>query len=208
MHSIDQVDTAAALVWYAEAAEILDHKEMSSDGGQRRQALHICHDVLSLTVSDPNLVASRTADVSYPPSSMKSMPRPKESRASRRTSHPMKERPYPTRHTSHQQPARTPLIPEPVTPLEDKLCAPNLPYFVNRTASKELPVYQLKKAGGNKLLTQIRKIDGKPDVLRDELEKWLGMKAGDAVVNPVTRHVVLKGHHRQAVRKFLWERKF
>ena len=170
------------------------------------------HNYLSNTItSDLNLVASRKASPSYPPSSMPSKPRPKISKASRRTSHPPKQRDYPTRQPTHAPPPRRKLIPEPVEFLPTAECAPNLPYFVTRTGSNELPVYHLRKRGGNLLLTQIRKIDGNPLMLRDALNATLPLnekKGQTAVVNHNTGHVIVKGHWRDHVVKFLRERMF
>ncbi|KAI7080944.1 hypothetical protein KC356_g9381, partial [Hortaea werneckii] len=50
---------------------------------------------------DPNLLASLKASPTYPPPSMNSLPRPKESRASHRANHPRTTRTYPTRHPTH-----------------------------------------------------------------------------------------------------------
>ncbi|KAF2481939.1 mitochondrial large subunit ribosomal protein-domain-containing protein [Neohortaea acidophila] len=157
---------------------------------------------------DPNLVASRTASPTYPPPSMKSLPRPKLSRASRRTSQPPKQRPYPTRQPSHHQPAPPKLIPEPVAPLPPAECAPNLAYFVTRTRNNELPVYHDSKRGGNMKLTLVRKIDGEVEVLRDQLRARLHLKKEDCIVNPITRQVVMKGHWKPEVANFLRERQF
>ncbi|KAK4611640.1 hypothetical protein CLAFUW4_12940 [Fulvia fulva] len=157
---------------------------------------------------DRNLAASRTAPESYPPPSMKSLPRPKESKASRRTSYPLKERHYPTRHQSHHQPQVPKLIPQPVQPLSPERCAPNLPYFVTRSANNELPIYTLRKRGGNLKMTRVKKIDGDRLRLRDALRVALGVADKDAVVNSVTGHIMIKGHHKPRIEKFLRERKF
>jgi large subunit ribosomal protein L49 len=139
---------------------------------------------------------------------MESLPRPKESRASHRTAHPRAERHYPTRHPTHSSVASPKLIPEPVEPLPPQQCAPNLPYFVSRSRNNELPVYTLRKRGGNLKLTRIKNIDGKPETLRDELRETLRLEKEEASVNPITRHVMLKGHHKPAVERFLRERRF
>ena len=139
---------------------------------------------------------------------MKSLPRPKVSRSSRRTAHPTKERPYPTRRRTHTPVDPINLLPEPVEPLPDTQCAPNLQYFVTRTSSNELPVYTLRKRGGDLKLTRIKKIDGDPEVLRDELRQALGLEGKDCVVNNLTRHVVVKGHHKPQIDRYLRERKF
>ncbi|KAK0926805.1 54S ribosomal protein img2, mitochondrial [Friedmanniomyces endolithicus] len=159
-------------------------------------------------LEDPNLRASRSASASYPPKSLKSLPRPKESRASRLTNYPRAERAYPTRHLTHSPIPYPKLIPDPVSFLPTEQCAPNLAYFVTRTPSKELPVYQLTKRGGNMKLTRIRKIDGRPETLRDALRVELNLGDKEAVVNAVTRQVVLKGFWKKEVDLFLRRRMF
>ena len=58
-------------------------------------------------------------------------------------------------------------------------------------------------------MTRVRKIDGDASVLRDELRKALGLtKKEECVVNPITGHVVLKGHFKDPVSRFLRERMF
>ncbi|TKA74945.1 hypothetical protein B0A55_04944 [Friedmanniomyces simplex] len=157
---------------------------------------------------DPNLRASRSASPSYPPKTLKSIPRPKESRASHRTKHPRAERAYPTRHPTHSPLSSSRLTPEPVSPLPTEQCAPNLAYFITRTPSKELPVYQLRKRGGNMKLTRIRKIDGRAETLRDDLRAELKLGEKEAVVNAVTKQVVLKGFWKKEVDVFLRRRMF
>ena len=139
---------------------------------------------------------------------MKSVPRPKESRASHRSRHPRKVRDYPTRHPSHTTTTPSTLIPAPVVPLPEHQCAPNLAYFVTRTPSNELPVYTLRKRGGNLKMTRVKKVDGRVEMLRDDLRSALGLAEAEALVNPITKHVMLKGHHGKAVEQFLRERMF
>lgn len=60
-------------------------------------------------------------------------------------------------------------------------------------------------------LTRVRKIDGDPAILRDELRVAIGLWGGkreDCVVNPLTNQVVMKGHFKPQVEKFLRERMF
>lgn len=162
-----------------------------------------------LTLSpDANLTASRTADPAYPPRSMRSIPRPKESRASRRTGHPTKERHYPTRRLSHSQPALPKLIPDPVTPRPETESAPNLPYFVSRSSMNNLPIYLLRKRGGNLKVTRIKNIDGDRMILKGELCRELGVKKDDVAINSVTGHINVKGHWKTKVETFLRERRF
>lgn len=158
---------------------------------------------------DPNLTASRSADAVYPPSSMRSMPRPKHPHASRRASLPPIQRPYPTRGATHKAKIAEPLIPGPIKSLEPALCSPNLPYYVNRSRSNELPIYnERKREGGSQLRTVVKKIDGNVETLRNELCVSLGLPTGDVVINPVTRHIQIKGHHKKAIQHYLWERRF
>ncbi|KAK5135030.1 hypothetical protein LTR08_005690 [Meristemomyces frigidus] len=157
---------------------------------------------------DKNLTASRSASPTYPPKSMKSLPRPKESRSSHRTKHPRPERAYPTRHPTHTITAAPTLVPAPVEPLSSDQCAPNLPYFVTRSPSNELPIYTLKKRGGNLKMTRVKKVDGQVEALRTALVEALGLPEKECSVNPITRHVMMKGHLKPQVEKFLRERMF
>ncbi|TKX24632.1 54S ribosomal protein img2 [Elsinoe australis] len=152
-------------------------------------------------VEDPNLVASRTAPKSYPPPSLKSQPRPKESRSSHRTSQPTRTKNYPD--SAPAQHSVAPIVP----PLETE-CAPNLPYFVTRTPSNELPIYHFHKAGGNKKLTRIRRIDGNVEALRNEVQNHLQLKREDCVINQLTKQVVVKGHVKPQLEAFLQAKKF
>lgn len=150
---------------------------------------------------DRNLVASQTAPAIYPPPSLKSLPRPKESRASHRTSQPPKSRNYPDR-----MPA--PHLRAPVELLPESQSAPNLPYFVTRTPSRQLPIYLDQKRGGNLLQTKLRKIDGDKEALRTALEKELKLRAKDCTINTVTGHIVMKGWFKPQIEAFLKARRF
>ncbi|THZ41353.1 hypothetical protein D6C87_05792 [Aureobasidium pullulans] len=160
-------------------------------------------DVYTPPTVDPNLVASRSASPSYPPTSLKSIPRPLTSHASHRTSQPTKIRNYPDRVSQKDAPAtlETPTLPE-------SEIAPNLPYFVTRTPSNELPIYTLRKRGGNMRLTRVKKIDGKIDVLRDALQMELGVPDAECVINRLTNHVMIKGWHKPRIEAFLKARNF
>lgn len=61
-------------------------------------------------------------------------------------------------------------------------------------------------------MTLVRKVDGKVEALRDELRTMLGTSVGldqdRVVVNGVTRQVVIKGHYKMEVERFLRERRF
>lgn len=161
-----------------------------------------------LTSLDANLTASRYAPEAYPDPSIRSLPRPKESRASRRTAYPVKQRPYPTRRPSHHQPDLPKLIKEPVQALPESESAPNLPYFVSRSRFNSLPIYHLRKRGGNLKVTRIKNIDGDKLELRNALKQALGVTEGNIAVNSVTGHINIKGHFRTQIDRFLRERRF
>ncbi|TGZ82787.1 hypothetical protein EX30DRAFT_394057 [Ascodesmis nigricans] len=78
-----------------------------------------------------------------------------------------------------------------------------LPYFIHRTNSKNLPVYQRKKTQGPKLETQIRKIEGDVGVLKDHLVEALQISKDDITVNRTTNQILIKGHCRQKVMDLL-----
>lgn len=70
----------------------------------------------------------------------------------------------------------------------------NLPYFVRRTGSNQLPVYLVTKAGGTKQLTKIQKTEGDLDTLRTDLAYTLGVdpRSPDVSINRLTGHIIVK----------------
>jgi large subunit ribosomal protein L49 len=70
----------------------------------------------------------------------------------------------------------------------------NLPYFVRRTGSNQLPVYLVTKAGGTKQLTKIQKTEGDLDALRDDLAYSLGVdvRSPDVSINRLNGHIIVK----------------
>lgn len=57
-------------------------------------------------------------------------------------------------------------------------------------------------------MTRVKKIDGNKLVLRDALREVLGVQEKDAIVNSVTGHIMIKGHHKPQIEKFLRQRMF
>ncbi|KAJ5141329.1 hypothetical protein N7526_002324 [Penicillium atrosanguineum] len=86
----------------------------------------------------------------------------------------------------------------------------NLPYFVRRTGSNQLPVYLVTKAGGTKQLTKIQKTEGDLDTLRDDLAYTLGIdvRSPDVSINRLNGHIIVKGWRKPEILKFLSERNF
>ncbi|KAL3426248.1 mitochondrial large ribosomal subunit l49 [Phlyctema vagabunda] len=86
--------------------------------------------------------------------------------------------------------------------------APVSAYRIARTASKNLPIYLLEKRGGNMKLTKVRKIEGDVSVLRAELQEALGLGEKEVVINQLTKQIIVKGHRKPEIIKFLEERNF
>ncbi|KAL2829702.1 mitochondrial large subunit ribosomal protein-domain-containing protein [Aspergillus cavernicola] len=92
----------------------------------------------------------------------------------------------------------------------------NLPYFIRRTPSNQLPVYLITKAGGTKQQTKIQKTEGDMDALRSDLARYLGLESGDAravkssdiTINRLNGHIIVKGWRKPEIQKFLLERNF
>ncbi|KAL1962083.1 hypothetical protein VTN77DRAFT_611 [Rasamsonia byssochlamydoides] len=92
----------------------------------------------------------------------------------------------------------------------------NLPYFVRRTPSNQLPVYLEKKAGGTKQQTKIQKTEGDLEALRSDLARALGLESGepnakkspDVTINRLNGHIIVKGWRKPEIQKFLLERNF
>ncbi|KAL4918869.1 mitochondrial large subunit ribosomal protein-domain-containing protein [Aspergillus aurantiobrunneus] len=92
----------------------------------------------------------------------------------------------------------------------------NLPYFIRRTPSNQLPVYLVTKAGGTKQQTKIQKTEGDLDALRSDLARYLGLESGernaakssDITINRLNGHIIVKGWRKPEIQKFLLERNF
>jgi large subunit ribosomal protein L49 len=78
-----------------------------------------------------------------------------------------------------------------------------LPYFVHRTENNNFPVYQEYKAGGNKLQTRIRRVEGNLQFLRDQIESALRMEKGQVKISSLAGHVIVKGRRRDEIVRFL-----
>ncbi|OBT68940.1 hypothetical protein VE03_01314 [Pseudogymnoascus sp. 23342-1-I1] len=87
--------------------------------------------------------------------------------------------------------------------------AQSLEYRVSRTPSAQLPIYLLAKRGGNMKQTRVKKIEGNIAQLREDLKVALGIEEDREIqVNHLTRHIIVKGHRKPEVAKFLIEHKF
>ncbi|QLL31095.1 hypothetical protein HG536_0A09120 [Torulaspora globosa] len=81
-------------------------------------------------------------------------------------------------------------------------------YYVARSATGNLPVYTDYKAGGNKLVTEIRKISGDIIQLRNDLQAELPQIPKEAWrVVMQSKKIVIKGDAASSVKEVL-QRKF
>lgn len=72
------------------------------------------------------------------------------------------------------------------------LAAPDEPYFVRRTHTKNLPVFHQTKSGGNLRQTKIKKIEGDIVKLQHQLQEELQLDPKDVAINYLTRHIIIK----------------
>ena len=81
-------------------------------------------------------------------------------------------------------------------PDENKLfslpSSPMEPYYIQRTPTRNLPIYQLTKAGGNLRMTRVRKIGGDTEVFRQQLQEFLQPTPEYVRINPINGHVEMK----------------
>ncbi|ROW08749.1 hypothetical protein VPNG_06381 [Cytospora leucostoma] len=102
--------------------------------------------------------------------------------------------------------------PPPPTPASSTPAAPAQPrqlsYLVERTASRNLSVYNDTRSGGSKKETVIKKVVGDVHALRSEITNELGFPKDTVKINPVTGHIKIKGFHADKVSKWLLARGF
>ncbi|KAK3348547.1 mitochondrial large subunit ribosomal protein-domain-containing protein [Neurospora tetraspora] len=117
---------------------------------------------------------------------------------------------HPTPTTPSQQQQPTISTPTQPTPIQTQTAAPTesskpvaKPYLVGRAWTQRLPVYHLAKRGGNKKLTQIKKVQGDGQALRRDLAQFLGLEEKLVRVKVPTGHLEVDGHRREEVVKFL-----
>ncbi|KAI5855347.1 putative mitochondrial large ribosomal subunit L49 [Tricharina praecox] len=83
-----------------------------------------------------------------------------------------------------------------------------LPFFVHRSKTNNLPVYEEARSGGTLKTTRIRKTEGDLNDLRLRLIEHLELKPEGVYINNLTKHVIVKGHLKQKVEAFLKGLKF
>lgn len=88
------------------------------------------------------------------------------------------------------RPQGLPPLPVPLAPSQE--VRPTETYFVQRTPTRNLPVYQLTKAGGNLKQTRVRKLSGQIEQLHRQLKEMLQPPPEWIRVNPTNQHIEMK----------------
>jgi large subunit ribosomal protein L49 len=84
-----------------------------------------------------------------------------------------------------------------------------LPYFVHRTGTNNLPVYEERKSGGSLRQTRIRKLEGNIEALRQQLIDKFELDPEKVYIGSQTKHIVIKNEHMKSqVEEFLRGLKF
>lgn len=116
------------------------------------------------------------------------------------------------RARSMESPLFPDTTPEEHTSAQSTLPASVLPYTINRTRSSNIPVYHIAKAGGNKHLTQVRKLTGDLQALQSDIRSALGLeqfavdqqgrKKENVIINWTTKHIVVRGWRGPEIKKW------
>ena len=93
------------------------------------------------------------------------------------------------------QPIMAPTVQE-TTPTEE--------YFVRRTPTRNLPIYQLAKRGGNLKVTRIRKVEGERGSLVDQLKKHLDPQPEWIRVNSLSGLIHMKVSVELSAQRACW----
>ncbi|KAI9659244.1 MAG: hypothetical protein M1829_006584 [Trizodia sp. TS-e1964] len=156
----------------------------------------------SVPIQEPKDSSSRVTKLSSQPGAV---PSPKTALERENRGGPKAQKHDPTWHP----PTDTEHTSSPATPLElTPIIQPTEPYFVHRSTSKNLPIYLDYKRGGNRLETRLRKLEGNLGVLREQLIKSLKLPPEDVAINQLTKHIIIKGHKKDQLKKFLIDRHF
>lgn len=106
--------------------------------------------------------------------------------------------PQPESQPDNSLPSSAQAAPEPAAADANKVFSlatnplPSEPYYIERTPTRNLPVYQLAKAGGNLRMTRVRKVGGDAEALRGQLERFLEPRPEYVRINPINGHVEMK----------------
>ncbi|KAH8174921.1 mitochondrial large subunit ribosomal protein (Img2) domain-containing protein [Sarocladium implicatum] len=85
----------------------------------------------------------------------------------------------------------------------DELLADGSPYLLRRTAYGQLPVYRRWRGGGTLEEVLVKKIEGNPRPLVQDLTAMLGCAPENVKINPTTNQIIIKGDHYERTRSWL-----
>lgn len=93
---------------------------------------------------------------------------------------------------------------EEIIPLDNSVTKRSGKYFVNRSETGNLPVFTDYLNGGNKVVTEIKKIRGDPVQLKLDLQERLPyIKAKDWRVVPMSNKIVVRGNYCSQIKRIL-----
>lgn len=91
-------------------------------------------------------------------------------------------------------------------------------YHMARTSTHNLPIYEHRKGGGTKFITQIQKLSGNLAAMQEELRTVLGLqqkytdakgrKKEPVKINELTKHIIIDGWRGEEVKKWAQLRGF
>ncbi|KAK9477766.1 mitochondrial large subunit ribosomal protein-domain-containing protein [Lipomyces japonicus] len=76
-------------------------------------------------------------------------------------------------------------------------------YWIHRTVHGELPIYNIQKHGGSRLLTLIRGIKGDASLLRKDLIHAFKIHSSKVTLNKTNNTILVNGHRAQELRSLL-----
>lgn len=94
--------------------------------------------------------------------------------------------------TANPAPAATAAPAPASTSQAEKGTAAAAAYWVTKTGTHGIPVYQLSKRGGNLHQTKVRRIEGDIMALRTDLQTALRLEDREIVINQLTQHIIIK----------------
>lgn len=99
--------------------------------------------------------------------------------------------------------ARAKLLEETLSTSVSKVDAESMPFRIDRTRTKNLPIYETTKNGGSRQITQIRKLSGDLREMQKQLQSVLqlpevtvdkrGRKTEPISINHLTQQIIIKG---------------
>lgn len=145
------------------------------------QLLQLARPLARISSSTPSATFIRTL-TTHTPSKRFDMPAPAKPSARKTTPRTYPEPELPKLSGSLPPPSKT----------TDELLAAGSPYLLRRTAYGKLPVYRRWRGGGTLEEVLVKKIEGNPKPLVQDLTAMLGCAPEHVKINPTTNQIVIK----------------